>query len=95
MGGGDVSRPDDIPQDVWDAAGYSVTAAPVYTGILHENVARAMMAERERCAKVAREYIFTDLAKYHSNQAVAGNATMNVAAMILGALPIVIRKDSP
>lgn len=55
MGGGDVSKPDDIPQDVWDAASYSVTAAPVYTGALHENVARAIMAERERCADLLDE----------------------------------------
>lgn len=51
-----MSRPEDIPQDVWDRAAFAVCGflavnrvsfAPV------ERTARAILAERERCAKVA------------------------------------------
>ncbi len=43
-------KPDDIPQDVWGAA----IAATRYKHImLDEAIARAIMAERERCANVA------------------------------------------
>lgn len=42
----------DIPDDIWHAANVACTAAPEYTAYLHERVARAILAERERCARV-------------------------------------------
>jgi hypothetical protein len=48
-------RPDDIPQDVWEAAKATGTEMrknqPIYD---IEPIARAIMAERERCALEAR-----------------------------------------
>lgn len=48
-------RPDDIPQDVWDAASKVATAPRVTGALFNENyvlpVARAILAERERCLK--------------------------------------------
>jgi hypothetical protein len=43
-------KPDDIPQDVWDAARK--------LGFLRgrEIIARAIMAERERCAQIAANH---------------------------------------
>jgi hypothetical protein len=69
MGGGDV-KPEDIPQDVWDAAEFVGEAIhgrhvrgwvswPLITASgppPQEIVARAIMAERERCAAVADTY---------------------------------------
>ena len=54
-----MGKPDDIPQDIWDAASNAVGAAGVYTSgtlshlLLLERVARAIIAERERCANLA------------------------------------------
>jgi hypothetical protein len=51
-----VSKPSDIPQDIWDAA--SAVAGHVYDPDNPANeyvaglVARAIIAERERCAKI-------------------------------------------
>jgi hypothetical protein len=50
---------EEIPKDVWQAANMAVANAPEYTEQLHKDVARAILAERERCAKVA-ETIDTD-----------------------------------
>lgn len=62
-----MSKPDDIPQDVWDEgvkeaqhfvqwldAGNSTgSLSPHAVEGLADSIARAIMAERERCAKVA------------------------------------------
>jgi hypothetical protein len=62
MGGGDVSKPDDVPQDVWDAAVKAeLVVEDEFTDLNDWNsrdvatdiIARAIMAERERCAKIA------------------------------------------
>lgn len=45
-----MTKPDDIPQDVWDAAGALKSAFhTIGSGNLTEFAARAIMAERERC----------------------------------------------
>jgi hypothetical protein len=83
-----MSRPDDIPQDVWDAAG-EVSATYLRSGMnCQEHFARARLAERQRAAQIARSYILTDIAQLHTNRAVAGNAGSNIAAMIEGTLAI-------
>lgn len=55
-----MSRPEDIPQDVWDAA--FAAMPPInrdayetspYAMVLHLGFARAIMAERDRCARIA------------------------------------------
>lgn len=58
-----MSKPDDIPQDVWDAARKpaKIACAPHNTPfIAHAVVARAIMAaveaEREGCAQVANSF---------------------------------------
>jgi hypothetical protein len=64
MATGSMSKPDDIPQDVWDAAINAASAAvreddPGFyitkraTDVLMEASARAILAERERCAVIA------------------------------------------
>lgn len=50
-----MSRPEDIPQDVWEAAERPVWLAVHSSLPMQVEVARAIMAERERCAKVADE----------------------------------------
>lgn len=43
-----MSKPEDIPQDVWEAAGTIINGA----GNWREDLSRLILAERERCAKV-------------------------------------------
>ena len=51
-----MSRPDDIPQDVWDA----VSGLPIISENFDDAdfacVARAIMAEREACAQIAHGF---------------------------------------
>lgn len=57
-------KPDDIPQDVWDAASAVYAQLTVDVGEWHDKVhiARAILAERERCAKLAeREGVYPEL----------------------------------
>lgn len=72
-----MSKPDDIPQDVWDAASKVATAPRVTGALFSENyvlpVARAILAERERCKEIAALFIHRRLYKanfpacsYHS-----------------------------
>lgn len=54
--GNSMSKPSDIPQDVWDAARQALIDAgrnPEYEIRTLPLVVRAIMAERERCAKIA------------------------------------------
>lgn len=44
-----MSKPDDIPQDVWDRA------AMLWGHEARIGIARAIMAERERCAAAAEQ----------------------------------------
>lgn len=46
-----MTKPDDIPQDVWDAAVAEVTGDDTRLSLVV--ISRAILAERERCAKVA------------------------------------------
>lgn len=51
-----MGKPEDIPQDVWEVARkvWLAIRRPEHTGVLpSEAIARAILAERERCAKVA------------------------------------------
>ena len=53
-----MQKPDDIPEDVWETASECVGVGGGYElrGVLHTqrtDIARAILAERERCAKVA------------------------------------------
>lgn len=48
-----MGKPDDIPQDVWDAAN-AINGILTPTGVA--KIARLLLAERERCAKVADRY---------------------------------------
>lgn len=47
-----MGRPDDIPKDVWAAATVVTSKQPTAFGwrMITEDVARAILAERERCA---------------------------------------------
>ena len=59
-----AGKPDDIPQDVWDVASKVVTDADyIFDGRFDggytptpEAIARAILAERERCARVVEDY---------------------------------------
>lgn len=63
-----MTRPDDIPADVRDLAREAVYAPPPPGGTFSiqgaphviTNVARAILAERERCAGVAGELVFDE-----------------------------------
>ena len=68
-------KPDDIPQDVFHAA-LSATDSPFPGDI--ERIARAIMAEREACARIAdeREAICADaVSKVDTGNLYAGNPT--------------------
>lgn len=54
-----MTKPEDIPQDVWDKASMAVVHAPEYTLRLHEDVARAILAAEARaiCAMTAEAAI--------------------------------------
>jgi hypothetical protein len=50
-----MSKPDDIPQDIWDAAS-AVVGPPDglgYAKVFTDRVARAIAAERDGCEKIA------------------------------------------
>jgi hypothetical protein len=51
-----LTRPDDLPQDVWDAAVSALMKHRPATGTVTvdvvENVANAILDERERCARL-------------------------------------------
>lgn len=56
-----MTKPDDIPQDVWDAAStclgfYDASPFGGITGQAVAKIARAIMAEREACAVLAETY---------------------------------------
>jgi hypothetical protein len=44
-----MSKPDDIPQDVWDAARERAASIRVFPDEITEIVARSILAERGRC----------------------------------------------
>ena len=50
-----MSKPDDIPQDVWDAAlaGFDPAITPATLDTVYLLIARAILTERERCAEEA------------------------------------------
>jgi hypothetical protein len=52
-----MSKPDDIPQDVWDAANATLGAGTVGVHLISakgaEHIARAILSERNRCARIA------------------------------------------
>ena len=53
-----MQKPDDIPEDVWETASECVGVGGGYElrGVLHTqrtDIARAILAERERCAQKA------------------------------------------
>lgn len=53
-----MSKPDDIPQDVWDSTeGVRISFVNPDPDEVREAVARAVMEERERCAKIAEEML--------------------------------------
>jgi hypothetical protein len=65
MGCSDVSKPEDIPQDVWaTSVKVELVVEVEFTDLRDWNsrdvatevIARAIMAERERCAKIAGDY---------------------------------------
>lgn len=60
-------KPADIPQDVWKAA-HAVFSASIGDG--PEPIARAIMAERERCAEVAETH-FPQVPSYAADIAAA------------------------
>jgi len=56
-----MTRPDDIPQDLWDAAERPacrvvIDVAAGQNWDIRPTIARAIMAERERCAAIADAY---------------------------------------
>lgn len=63
-----MSKPDDIPQDVWDAAincSVDMKLRDMRTGEACEAavIARAILAERERCKEIAALFIHRRLYK--------------------------------
>ena len=57
-----MSKPDDVPKDVWDrAADIDAAIQAYYHGYssTHELIARAIMAETERCVKAVQTLIET------------------------------------
>ena len=55
-----MTKPDDIPQDVWDYAEISLKFVPSGDDNAKiGSVARAILAERGRCAKTAKEALLS------------------------------------
>lgn len=80
-----MTKPDDIPQEVWDAAQAALSTMPTY-GDPEEQchaTARAILAERERCASQA-EAIVDDLKGSHAIGDLHLGAGMVVAAIRKG-----------
>lgn len=50
-----MTRPNDIPQGVWGTV-CGIGASGPNAGYLNIRIARAIMAEREACAKIAEEH---------------------------------------
>jgi len=59
-----MTHPNWCNEKTWEAAAYAVANAPEYTQRLHEDVARAIMKEREQCAGKADR-----MAKFHRDAA--------------------------
>ena len=75
-------KPDDIPQDVWDA-GEDHLRRYSYLLSSTEIVARAILAERERCAKIAGGYVPLQIRAISAD---ADRVTPKVAADIAAAI---------
>jgi hypothetical protein len=84
-------RPDGIPQDVWDGAkdayapGFVTEPKSKVTLEKVERIARAILAERERCAKIARNF-FPPAHTYASENADIYHAQDSAAAAIANAI---------
>jgi hypothetical protein len=80
-------KPADIPDDVWDAAEAVEAFVPNFylQSEAVEQIARAILAERERCAKIAREF-FPPAHTYASENADIYHAQDSAAAAIANAI---------
>jgi len=80
-----MSRHDDIQQWAWDKAKELVGYYPksnTFARRLHEQIAHALMAERERCAKIAEADMRTDMAKRYGHMPEFQNHRKQIAAAI-------------
>jgi hypothetical protein len=75
-----MSRPNDIPEDVWEAASLACTAAPEYTMYLHEKVARAILAERDSGRERWAQYLEAVVRTRESQKRRRGNDYILAAA---------------
>jgi hypothetical protein len=84
-------RPDHIPQDIWDAAKRELLLANTKAHMLGietdplECLSSAILAERERCAKIARNF-FPPAHTYASEYADIYHAQDSAAAAIANAI---------
>lgn len=78
-----MSKPDDIPQEVWDTAiGLSDACYRDFSPIGGARaISRAIMAERERCAKHADSYLvgLTDKGDEKSARRIVNDAVVGTA----------------
>lgn len=89
-----MTRPSDIPADVWEAAGRALGSPDMSRDRVRKRVARAIISERERAATVADDVGETALVKSKkefenrgpsdewSNLASEYHAAVNIAAVI-------------
>lgn len=89
MGGGDVSKPEDVPQDVWDAVS-AINDILLPSGVA--KIARLVMAERERCAKVCENQAQQFLSPQYSFNQPLGSFLERFAC---GECADAIRKGTP
>lgn len=86
-----MAKPDDIPQDVWEAAFTAHFNEPLtdkteaammpLDGLMVRQTARAIIAERERCSKIAED----DRAPYHGKpKSIARETSLAIAQAIRG-----------
>lgn len=93
-----MSAAEKIPEEVRRVAAQMVCDIPGGTLVadvrfLTKFAARAIMAERERCKRIARNYPCDAIFGSHKNHAVAFNASQNIADMIDGRLATAIRGE--
>lgn len=79
-----MAKPEDIPKDIWDATGRVLDGYLYSPMSADEAIARAIMAEREACARIAEDADDTGIHQWGEdrNSVVAQRAGRDVAAAI-------------
>ena len=82
-----MTKPEDIPQDIWKTVGGDVTRVGSLAYDICQFMARSIMAERERCAMLAESFILQYATSSRDiHVAMQGAAKEDAAAEIAAAI---------